>query len=447
MSATEPTPRGVFGTASASTSASALSRIVQTVPFRIALAAAVLGAHLCAVVVSARSRFDAPFNAAPGQPPAFRYPTDAVPQHWNRLAVSRWDSGNYIGIALRGYTLCPEGNLRGANLAPLLYTCNVGFYPTYPLLGWIASAGGRWPIDYALWFISLAASGLLLFLWTGPVLRERLGLWPTYVSFAVFNIFTTGFILVSVQTEPLALALTLGAFIALGRRRLLLGAALAGAATAIRITALAGGLAYAAALIAITLEDRPVGIRARLRRGVELIVSGWGILALLGYYGVRFGDPFIYLHAHSQSFKHEASLGRLLWPDTGRIMVSLAHPLHEGVWLVAALLWFGLGHKAALARFARAERVFLYTLFAACVGIAAYGSVGLAFAGMTRYLLLCLPLFFAIAALTARQPVVLVLWLAISGWHYWHSDLCEYTGGPGDRTLRQCHQSFWIGRI
>ena len=214
-----------------------------------------------------------------------------------------------------------------------------------------------------------------------------------------------------------------------------------------RITALATGLAYAAALIALTIWERPQAVAARVRRGVELLLSGWGVLTLLVYYWIRFGDPLIYLHAHSQAFKHEASLAALLPPAADKVALSLAHPLHEGVWLAAALLWFGLGHKPALTRFAPAERVFLYALFAACVGIAAYGSIGLGFAGMNRYLLLCLPLFFAIAALTARQPVVLALWLALSGWHYWNADLCEYSGGPGERTLRKCHQSHWVGKL
>jgi hypothetical protein len=427
--------------------AAAVSRSVQTVPFRIALALLVLAAHLTAVVASGKRRFGAPFNAAPDRAPALLTPHDHAAANWNRLSVSRWDSGNYISIALGGYRQCPDRSLRGADLRPILRTCILTFYPTYPLLGWLASMGGRVAIDYALWGLSLLASALLLFLWTGPTLAERLGLWPTYVSFAVFNVFPTGFILVTTQTEPLALLFTLGAFIALARRHTMFGAALAGTATAMRVTAMATGLAYAAALIALTLVERPREVRARLRRGAELVLSGWGILALAGYYWVRFGDPLIYARAHAQSFKHEASLAMTVAPGAEKIALSLSHPLHEGVWLAAALLWFGLGHKPALAQFARAERVFLYALFATVVGIAAYGSAGLAFAGMNRYLLLCVPLFFAIAALTARKPFVLVLWLALSSWHYWNADLCEYSGGPGDRTLRQCHQAQWVGRI
>jgi hypothetical protein len=424
-----------------------LRGVAQTVWFRLALATFCLAGHLVAMTVSSAVRFEAPFNTAPGQPPAFAHPRDAVAQHWDRLAVSRWDSGNYISIALRRYTLCPDSSLRGANLPALGGTCNFSFYPAYPLLGWVASLGARIPIDYALWGLSLAASLAFLFLWTSPILVDRIGLGPTYVSFFVFNLFTTGFLLVTVQTEPLALALTLGAFLALARRRLLLGAVLAGAATAIRITAVATGLAYAIALLALTFWERPQARRAWLRRGLEIAVSGWGVLTLMGYYALRFGDPLLYLHAHAQSFHHQVSLLNLLAPDPQKIILSLEHPLHEGVWLAGALLWFALGHRQTLDRFPRVERVFLYALFILSIGVAAYGSVGLAFAGMNRYLLLGLPLFFVIAVLSARRPLLLALWLTFSVWHYWNSDLCEYSGGPGDRTLRQCGQAHWIGRI
>jgi hypothetical protein len=422
-------------------------RALQAVWFRAALALLCLAGHLAAVGASNAIRFHGHFNTAPGQAPAFAHPRDAEAQHWNRLAVSRWDSGNYISIALRRYSLCPDSSLRGADLRALGPTCNFSFYPTYPLLGWVASLGARIPIDYALWGLSLAASLVFLFLWTGPVLVDRIGLGPTYVSFAVFNLFTTGFLLVAVQTEPLALLLTLGAFLALARRWVLLGAVLAGAATAIRITAVATGMAYAIALVALTIWERPRELPAWLRRGAEIILSGWGVLTLLVYYGLRFGDPFLYLHAHAQSFHHEVSLLQLVLPEPERILTSIEHPLHEGVWLAAALLWFALGHRQTLDRFPRVERVFLYALFILSIGVAAYGSIGLAFAGMNRYLLLCLPLFLVIAVVAARKPLLLALWLTFSVWHYWNSDLCEYSGGPGDRTLRQCCQDHWIGRI
>jgi hypothetical protein len=424
-----------------------IAGMVQTAPFRATLAVACLAAHLIFLTASAKERFGAPFNAAPGHPPMFTGPGEVAPRYWNRLAVSRWDAGTYIGLALRGYSECPSIDLHGADLRPYLRTCSLGFYPTYSLLGRLASVGGRIPIDYALFGVSLIASFLFLFLWTGPTLVERLGLGPTYAAFLALNFFTTGFSLVTIQTEPVTLVLALGALLCLVRRWLLAGAVLAGAATAMRITALSVGAAYAVALVVLTVVERPRGAPAWARRTLEIAASGWGLAGLLVYFQIRFGDSLVYMHAHSQSFKHQASLWQLLAPKADLIALSLDHPLHEGVWLASALLWLGLGHKEALARFSPVEKIFCHVLAVVCLGVAALGSVGLAFAGMTRYLLLCLPLFFAIGTLIARNRFVLVVWLAMTAWHYWHVDLCEYTGGPGNRTLQQCHAAHWLGRI
>ena len=427
--------------------AARLALFVQGPAFRAGLAAACLAGHLIAAGALGAERFGVPFNAAPGQPPAFAQPRDLAPQRWNRLVVSRWDAGTYVGMALRGFSACPPGPANRADLNPMLAYCPVHFYPAYPFLGRLLSLGGRLPVDYVLLAISLAAGWVFLFLWTGPTMVQRMGVAATYVSFAALNLFTTGFLLVTIQTEPLALALTLGAFVALGRRRLLLGAALAGAATAVRITALATGIAYAAALVALTLEQRPATRAAWARRAAELVLSGWGILLLFVAYAIRFGDPFIYMHAHESSFRHRGSVLDMVAPSPRTVLLALAHPLHEGMWLAIALLWFALGHRETLGRFPRGERVFLYVLFAAAIGIAGYGSVGLAFVGMTRYLILALPLFLIVGQIGARRPAALALWLVFCVWHYWFADLCIFTGGPGRHTLEQCNQQHWIGRI
>jgi hypothetical protein len=424
-----------------------LPRIARTIPFRVGLVVVCLTVHLIAITTLGRTQFHRPFDAAPDEPPHFLTPTTGIARNWDRLVVSRWDTGHYTTIALRGYTLCPKNGFPDGNFAPTQFTCDLAFYPTYPWLAWAVSLGGRLPIDWTFLAISLVCSGIFLFLWTGPWFVARMGLWPTYVSFIVLNVFTTAYTLVTAQTEPLALVLTLGAFVALMGRRFLLGALLAGAASAVRITALSTGLAYGLALIAVTVQQWPLDRRALGRRALELVASGWGVLALLGYYAFRFHDPFVYLHAHAQTHGHNPSFARLFAPDIDQVAAAIDHPLHEGVWLAAALLWFGLGHREALARFSLPERVFCYALFGICVVVAAYGTADLAFQGMNRYLILCFPLFLAIAAQTARRPFVLAVWIVICVWHYWNIDLCEYTGGPGNNTLKMCHAAHWIGRI
>lgn len=424
-----------------------LEGLARKVPVRLAVAAALVAGHLIVMARSAEIRFHVPFDAAPGQPPAFRNPAvDRVPQRWNRLAVSRWDAGQYVELGLRGYQYCPPRPPPGAE-APPSATCNLAFYPTYGLLGRIVGLGGRIPIDYALLGVSLASSLVFLFLWTGPTLVERLGLAETWLSLALFNAYTSSFSLVSIQTEPLTLALTLGCFACLRRRWRLLAAFLAGATAAMRITGVATAAACAAALAVEIARDRPADRRGWFRAGATVALCGWGALAIAGYHQHRFGDALAYIHTHGKAFKHASLLANLLHPRTEWLIHAIEQPLHEGIWLVGGLLWFLLGHRQALRRFSLSEQAFWYTLFVGVVGIAGVGQLAIWFQGMNRYLLLALPMFFAMAAVLRSRPLALAFWLFVSGWHYWHVEACVYSGGPGNYTLEVCHAPHWKGRI
>ena len=102
----------------------------------------------------------------------------------------------------------------------------------------------------------------------------------------------------------------------------------------------------------------------------------------MAYHAHRFGDPLTYIHAHGQLFHHEhPGLGALFPPDPDKIVQSIDYPLHEGLWLAAALLWFAHGHREALRRFpARAAGV-LVRDYLATVGIATVGMMPIALAG------------------------------------------------------------------
>jgi hypothetical protein len=424
-----------------------LTAVATTVPFRAGVAVLCLGVHLAAIAYSAESRFGAPFNAAPNQPPAFVDPNvESAPRTWNRLAVSRWDAGHYIELGLRGYQYCPPRN-PDAPLPVNARNCDLAFYPTYGLLGRLVSLGGKIPIDFALLGISLVSSFIFLFLWTGPALTSRIGVAETYLALLLLNAFTTGFSLVSVQTEPLTLALTLGSFILLQRRWWLLAGFLAGASSAMRITGVATGAACALGIIVATWLDRPAGRREWLHRAAAVALCGWGVTAMMTYHFVRFGDALAYVHVHSAMFHHHPSLASLLAPKPEWLVHAMEQPLHEGVWFVAGVLWFLLGHREALRPFPPAERAFWYALYWVTVGIAAVGQVEIWFQGMNRYLLLALPLFLSMASLLRRRPLALAFWLIVSVWHYWQVDICTYTGGPGDHVLQVCHTPHWMGRI
>jgi hypothetical protein len=419
-----------------------LAAHATTVPFRLAVALGLLGLQL-AVAIHSGQRFNAKFNAAPGSPPHFQNPaSDWAPRNWDRLIVSRWDSGNYIELGLRGYQYCPPP---GPTLPVHAPGCNLAFYPTYGLVGRYVAKGTGLPIDFALWGISLVSSFLFLFLWTGKDLTSRLGVAETYLALLFFNAYTTGYCLVMVQTEPLTLVLALGAFVAFARRHRPLGAALAGAASGVRITGIAIGFAFAAGLWVELLRQRPRSLWPWLRAALLTLLAVWGQLALMAYHAHRFGDPLTYIHAHGILFHHEhVGLGALLPPDPDRIEQSIDFPLHEGLWLAAALLWFVQGHREALRRFPQGEQAFWYVSYFATVGIATVGMMPVALAGMSRYLLLALPMFFAMAAVMRPRPLLALVWLSMTAWHYWNIDICTYTGGMGDHVLAVCHTAHWI---
>ncbi len=414
-----------------------------TVPFRLAVAVVLLSLQLL-VAIRSGDRFNAPFNAAPGSPPHFRHPaTDWAPTNWDRLIVSRWDTGNYLELGLRGYQFCPP---RASTLPIHAPGCNLAFYPTYGLAGrYVARVTGL-PIDFAMWAISLVSSFLFLFLWTGKDLTSRLGVAETYLALLFFNAYTTGYCLVMVQTEPLTLVLALGAFVAFARRHRFLGAVLAGAASGVRVTGIAVGFAFAAGLLVELLRERPRAIWPWLRAALLAVVAVSGQLILMAYHAHRFGDPLTYIHAHGLLFHHEhAGLGALLPPDPDWVERSIDYPLHEGLWLAAALLWFVLGHRQALRRFPAEEQAFWYVTYFAVVGIATVGMMPMALAGMSRYLLLAFPMFFAMAAVMRPRPLLALIWLSMSAWHFWNIDICTYTGGMGDHVLRVCHMAHWVG--
>jgi hypothetical protein len=417
-----------------------LESAARSLPVRLLLPAIFLAAHLLVLGTLARERFSLPFNSAPGAAPAFHAPaTDPVPTNWRRLIVSRWDAQHYITLALRGYEYCADrANISAKHPPDADVVCQLNFFPGYSLLGRAVAKIARVPVDYALLGISLAASWVAMFLWTSREMVAALGFATTYLSLLLLNVFTTGYALVTVQTEPCAIALTVAAFVLLERRQLLLGALCAGAAGAIRPTGVPIGVAFALAVFALTLRERP-RISVWLARVGVMAVAGWGIAALLGYWQHRFGDALIYAHARTRYYHYVPDPLALLAPKYTWISQSIWAAPNEGVWLAAALLLFALGHRSGFAGFSPPAKVYWYAVFVLVVGLAATSQVEIGFSGMSRYLLLALPLFFATAAALRRHPAALVLWILFSAIHYWTVNACFYVGHGEPGFWQVCH--------
>ncbi len=416
-----------------------LERLAVSLPFRMVLAVAILAFHVQMMTRLGEERFGYHFIEPSQGAPLFHDPAhDGVPANWPRMVVSRWDAQHYIELGLRGYKYCRQkGQFRSGEYPDDDETCQLGFFPTYGLLGRAVVAVTHMPLDYALFGLSLVASFAFFLLWTSKEMVAGLGVANTYLSLLLLNLFTTGFTFVTVQTEPIVMALTLATFITLRKRWFLASALLAGAASAVRVTGVTAGFAFCIALLVITLRESPRPSRVWAWRAFLMALSGSGLMVLMGYYAWRFGDPFMYSHAHGRAFHHVATLAGAI--PQGRLLIqSIWAEPHDGVILAAALLWFGLGHRKGLAGFSLDGQAFWYALFFTIVGICVLGTAANAYGGCSRYMLTVYPLFFAMAGQMRRRPVLLAVWLVMTSAHYYNGSMCMYVGQLHPQRLQRC---------
>jgi hypothetical protein len=416
------------------------ARIAQHVVFRAAVALLFLGLHLGAMQQFAWIHFDTPWNMSPNDAPSFVVPDYSFgAMNWNRLVVSRWDSGQYIAMALDNvYGHCPTADLRGADLAELNANCDLPFYPAYAAMGWIASLGAKLPVDYALLGVSLLASFLLLFLWTGPVVVRALGVWGAYCSLILFNVYTTGFTLVTVLTEPCMILFTFAAFICIEKKRFFLAALLAGAASGMRVSGGCASIAFAAALLLRAWDAEELTAKQWVATVICLPLSAWGQLSMMAYDQWRFQDPFIYQHAHAQAFGHEPHLWHLYAPRVAWIEGSMNGGVHEILFAAVMVFWLAFGYREGLGKFSRPGQLYATVQFYATLAVSLYGSAELNYAGLTRYTLAMFAGFFAMGAVLKSRPIALVLWMAVSCYHYWNVDLCYYESHTQPLGMAQC---------
>jgi hypothetical protein len=427
-----------------SSTAAALATTARSVPFRLLVAATIIVAQLWVMISFGHDRFGIDFNQHPHSPPVFAAPAyEQVSHNWDRFVVSRWDSAHYISLVLRGYSECPKQDVRGLSILP--GQCNLNFYPGYAALGWLIQAPTHLAADTSLLALSLVAAFLFLFLWTDPSIMNALGVGPTYAALAAFAVFPNSFAIVAIQTEACTLLFTLAAFLALSKRHVWLAAFFAGAASGMRISGAATGAALGVAILYQLLRDRPKSIAAWVNPLAASLFSGWGLIAIMSYHWWRFRDPLLYIHAHAQTYGHTGSLSALADLKTEWLLRSMDHPLHEGVVVAFAVVWFLLGHKLAMSGFSAQEKVFWYALTILGTGISVVGSIELALAGMNRYLLLIFPLFFAIGSFGIRRPPLFIFWLVLSFWHSRQVDLCDYIGGLGEQRFAKCYVPQWVG--
>jgi len=424
------------------------ARFVTSVPIRLLVALLLVAGHIWTTISFGYERFDGiRFDSAPDSPPAFHdVARDSYPANSRRLLVSRWDAEHYIGLALRGYSQCPHRRLVVDDMRGPI--CDAAFYPGYPALGWAVHKVTGLAVDYALWSVSLVAAVVSLFLWTDPAVMKALGVGATYASLLAFNFYPASCFLVFVMTDACAAAGIIGGFVALARRRYVLAAIAVGFTGAIRISGVGAEAAYALAVGTWCLTDPPRGRgkwRRWLGRAALVPLGAWGSLVVSGYQTWLFRDPLFYVHGHDASFHHDTRLSILFEIKPAWIIHGIDGALADLVWAGALLLFFLMGHRAALRRFPTPTQVYAYALVTLTYSMSVIAMVDLFnLQGLSRYVFVCVPAFLAIGVILKPRPVALAAWLIATAWHSREVDLCYYLGHVGPYGLRKCNKTQWL---
>jgi hypothetical protein len=408
--------------------------------FRLAVAIALVIFHLAAFTRAAHVRLGLPFNAAPGQAPYYSDP-DAMslanpprqPHHWSRLVVSRWDAQHYIGFAIRGLTSCPKD---GATAKDWQYMqCGLAWVPTYGEVGrFIADTTGI-PADYVLLLMSILIAIAINMMWTCKTITSRLGLAEAYGALFAFNLFVSGFYIVTPYPEGATFACMLGAFILIANQRWLPAALLVGLSTALRPTSVAYAFGFGCAALYATWQGKKANTKQWWKPLATTPLAIWGQLALMLALKIYAGDPKAYLRGQKAFAGNRGNFHPFQIFDPKFYLHSFSGQHLDGVMLIGVFALIALGSYEVVKRFKRDEAVFL-VVASACVILMPLVMLN-GYWGLNRYLLLCALTYFSAGAIVRRLPVVYVLWLALSFSFYWNIEMCSYVA-QGDPRVCNC---------
>jgi len=193
-----------------------------------------------------------------------------------------WDGAFYRDIATVGYGPLREEALR--------------FFPLFPLLGRLLGAVLPGGATTGLVVVANASALVAAVLLHRLVLQEGGDGSRAATSVWLLALLPAASVLVLAYTEALFLALSIGAFLAMRRRRW---------GTVVALALLAGLCRPSAALLAVPVAIEALhGLRAagwvdRVRRGVAVVAAPVGTALYLVWVGDRFGDPFVPLGLQS----------------------------------------------------------------------------------------------------------------------------------------------------
>ena len=308
-------------------------------------------------------------------------------------SLSQWDTRWFLQISLHGYEEVPQA---------------AAFFPVYPaLVHALAWATGSELVAGVA--ISLAGGAVAAWV-LAQIARAVLGVRGAHDTVLYFALYPVGFVLTSLYSEGLFLALATGSFLAAMRGRPLLAGVLGGFATGTRLIGLA--LLPALALLLWRGRDR----RSLLRLAPLLLLpAAVGLYAL--YLDSTLGDPWAFTSAQAD-WNREASL---LGPVDGvrdavlsagrgaRDLLDLpaGGPGNEqrvGLWNLSHLLLLGVAVWLTWVAWTHLGAAFgAYSAGTLVIALSAPAE-GFPLVSLPRFLLADFPLFLALASLTLDRP-------------------------------------------
>ncbi len=301
--------------------------------------------------------------------------------------LARFDAGWYRSIAERGYYWDAAAGVG-----------NVAFFPLYPLLMKLVSLSGL-----NFYWAGLLVSHVFFFVSVGLFYRlevTRAG--PSGAGSRVLALLTFpwAFFLLAPYSESLFLALVLAVWLLALRRQWALVALLGLAAGLTRIFALA---LVPALLVLAWPSESPSPGRPRRPQPLALLAAltpAGGVAGFFAWLGLRFSDPFVFLHAQQRGWGRRPGLSgiqRSLEEIPGKILER--GPLHLGPLLDLLVVLLLLATVVSSFR-SRKLSDSCYTGSGIAL-IAASGSL----ASSGRYALVLFPVFEALPT-ALRRPVV-----------------------------------------
>jgi len=319
-----------------------------------------------------------------------------------------WDGGWYLNLVAHGYPhSVPEVAGRAA-------PSTLAFFPAFPLAVRLVSAVPGVSDAVAGLFVSLASGGAAA--WLVYVLARRLaGPAAARRATLLFSFFPGSIVFSLVYAEGLMIALAAGCFLALGRRRWVLGGVLAGLATATRPNAAVLVLACGWAAVAAIRRGQ-----AKRRALAAPVLAAAGLSGFAVFQWLWTGEAGAWLRVEQQGWNQRVDFGRVLFNE---VLWFLKSPFGnvERVIVVVGLAFAAAGLVVLVGLVRRGwipGALAVYT-----VGIVVLGSVYRVDVLRPRALLAAFPLFIALGDRLSRRTVAVLVAmgavaLVVLPWYY-----------------------------